>query len=97
MNHPIIRCQFDFVHRLTTAEQLVIRDIGANCTSVTNDAEAVVDSLFRGGHLPAGRRLLYFDSGGDVDEILHDGHGRFAGFNPLRGAAPAEFFSEVAP
>jgi len=62
---------------------LVIRDIGPwdEHRSVTNDAENVVQRLVYGGFLPPGRRLFYYDSIGDLDEILVE-DGRFAGFKP---------------
>ena len=64
-------------------EPLVIRDVGPwdQHPSVTNDAEAVVEDLVRSGRLPEGRRLFYYDSEGQRDEIkIKDG--RFAGFAP---------------
>lgn len=61
---------------------LVIRDIGlAGDVSVTNDAERVVEELVRAGRLPPGRKLLYYDSDGQLDEIVVK-DGRFAGFQP---------------
>ena len=61
---------------------LVIRDLGPwdQCKTVTNDAEHVVKLLFEQGYLHPGRKLHYFDSGGQRDEIQHDGHGHFRGF-----------------
>lgn len=72
------------LHGISTKEELVIEDIGPwdRYQTVTNDAEGVVDALTCMGHLRPGRRLMYYDSGGDLDEILHDGHGRFLGFAP---------------
>ena len=61
------------------AETVVISDIGAVSTSVTNDAEGVVQELHRLGVL-RGRRLLYYDSCGHLDELKHDGNGNFTGF-----------------
>ena len=64
-------------------EPLLIRDVGPwdQHPTVTNDAEAVVAKLAAAGLLPEGRRLLYFDSEGRLDEILV-ARGRFAGFKP---------------
>ena len=62
-------------------EPLVIRDVGQECRSVTNDAEKVVEDLFSSGRLRPGQRLLYYDSAGRLDEILIR-DGRFAGFAP---------------
>lgn len=58
---------------------LVIRDENGK-TSITNDAEAVVERLYMSGRLPVGRRLFYFDSEGRLDELLHDDAGRFVGY-----------------
>jgi hypothetical protein len=61
---------------------LVIRDVGPwdKYRTVTYDAEFVVEDLVRRGYLPAvghqGRRLLYFDSNGRLDEIVVE-DGRF--------------------
>lgn len=67
----------------TSNDRLVIRDIGHDCgrPTVTNDAEAVVAELHCLNVL-AGRKLLYYDSSGDLDELVHDGAGNFVGFAP---------------
>lgn len=62
-------------------EKLVIRDVGRECISVTNDAESVVRDLHRNGILE-GRRLFYYDSEGQLDELKHDGNGTFQGYAP---------------
>jgi hypothetical protein len=64
-----------------TDEKIVIRDVGRECMSVTNDAEAVVRDLQRNGMLDK-RRLFYYDSDGQLDELKHDGTGTFKGFAP---------------
>lgn len=64
-----------------TEEKIVIRDVGRECMSVTNDAEAVVRDLQQNRMLD-GRRLFYFDSEGQLDELKHDGNGLFTGFAP---------------
>lgn len=65
-------------------ERLVIRDIGPHhlFKTVTNDVEHVVMNLalYPPGHL-TGRRLFYYDSDGQLDEICHE-NGRFVGFAP---------------
>jgi hypothetical protein len=63
---------------------LVIRDIGpwTNYRTVTNDAENVVADLVRSKRLPEGRRLLYFDSRGELSELLIR-EGQFAGFKAV--------------
>ena len=64
-------------------QPLVIRDLGPwdKHPSVTNDVEAVIEDLVSNGQLEAGRRLFYYDSAGEKDEILVDG-GSFVGFRP---------------
>jgi len=63
-----------------TPEVLCIRDVGGpRDMSVTNDAEAVVESL--AGRL-GNRRLEYYDSDGHLDRLLVK-DGKFAGFEPL--------------
>jgi hypothetical protein len=59
---------------------VTIRDIGhPTCCTVTNDVEAVVEELVSTGRLPEGWRLCYYDSIGNLDEILVK-NGKFAGF-----------------
>ena len=66
----------------TPGEPLVIKDVGSGmCRSITNDAEWVVSTLIDNGVLTPGRRLLYYDSMGQLDEILIK-DGEFAGFAP---------------
>lgn len=66
----------------TPGSTLVIRDIGhMDHRSVTNDAENVVADLVANGFLLAGRRLFYYDSMGQLDELLIK-DGRFVGFAP---------------
>ena len=68
------------------AEPLVIRDVGPwdQFLSVTNAAEDVVAELARRGKLWAGRRLFYYDSEGELDELAHS-DGVFTGFKPGPG------------
>lgn len=69
----------------STPDTLTIRDVGSSRgLTVTNDAEAVVAALHRDGDLGT-RTLLYYDSVGDLDELVHDGRGRFLGFAPGPG------------
>ncbi len=73
-------------------EPLIIKDIGPwnRHMTITNDAEGVVQRLVQQGHLPKGRSLFYYDSEGELSEILvRDGF--FAGFTPYRDekASPA--------
>ncbi len=63
--------------------QVIIQDVGPwdQCPTVTNDAENVVRELAAEGHLSNGRRLFYYDSEGQLDEILVK-DGVFVGFAP---------------
>lgn len=69
-----------------TPEAIIIRDLGPwdRHPTVTNDAPAVVAQLAR---RLQGRRLFYFDSEGDLDEILVR-DGKFCGFSPYRAVFP---------
>jgi len=62
------------------ADTLIIRDARGR-TTITNDAEAVVAHVHAHESLGS-RKLLYFDSRGDLDELRHDGNGMFLGFAP---------------
>lgn len=64
-------------------EIVIIRDVGPHnrFMSVTNDAEAVVESLIKKGELKTGQRLFYYDTENRLDELLVKG-GKFAGFAP---------------
>lgn len=72
------RSDFSIVKNVP-GEPLVILDRNLGNMSVTNDAESVVESLVREGLLPDGRRLFYYDSEGQLDEITHK-DGVFVGF-----------------
>jgi hypothetical protein len=61
---------------------LVIRDIGFECMSVTNDVENVVEELVKLHLLDGNRPLYYIDSDGKMDEILIK-DGKFADFRIL--------------
>jgi len=61
-------------------DPLVIRDTGHLVTvSLTNDAENVVADLVANELLAPGRRLFYYDSEGQLDEIVVE-NGKFKGF-----------------
>ena len=69
----------------TTAEIVWLVDLDeSGRRSVTNDAERVVDQLYK---LYGDRRIIYRDSMGNWDELIHD-HGRFVRFAPARDMAP---------
>ena len=67
----------------TERKRLYIRDVGPwdKFPTVTNGAEEVVDALVKSHILEDGYRLLYYDSDGNLDELLVK-DGLFAGFNP---------------
>lgn len=62
-------------------EPLVIRDDGPweLYPTITNNAEDVITDLWNNGFLKDGRRVFYYDSEGDLDELRHEGP-RFTGF-----------------
>jgi hypothetical protein len=64
---------------------LVIRDVGPwdEHLTVTNDAERVVEDLIFQGLLPPGRRLIYYDSEGELTETLIE-NGKFVGFGLVK-------------
>lgn len=77
-------------YRIVSAEEnrVVIRDIGPwdKFMTVTNAADGVVAELFAEGYLANAntgvpKRLFYYDSEGQFDELLHEG-GVFRGFKP---------------
>ena len=68
-----------FIVEREDEEFVTITDVGEVAMSITNDAEAVVRHLHEAGVL-RGRRLLYYDSMGFLDELQHDGRGGFIGF-----------------
>lgn len=60
------------------AGKVVLRDVGpwSSHPTVTNDAEQVVERM---APRVGSRRLLYYDSEGELTELKHDGP-RFTGF-----------------
>lgn len=66
--------------RQKTDEVVIIEDLGPwdKYPSVTNVAESVVEELAPN---LKGRKLLYYDSDGQIDELLVK-DGKFAGFAP---------------
>ena len=68
-----------------TPEELLIKDVSNDyprAVSITNAAEEVVRELFAFGKLKDGQRLLYIDTDGRTDELLHS-NGRFVDFKLL--------------
>lgn len=73
-------CSFEIVSVERGA--VTIRDLNVG-PSVTNDAEHVVAELRKADLLPVGRRLYYFDSEDNLDEITWNERGQI-GFKPGR-------------
>lgn len=78
-NYCILKDSYPFT------SPLIVQDIGPwdEFATITNDAERIVEELHRNGRLPSGRRLFYYDSENELDEICIDEYGKFAGFNFL--------------
>jgi hypothetical protein len=55
-------------------EALIIWDIGPwdQYKTITNAAEEVIRELHARGLIPGKRQVLYYDSEGQIDELLHD-------------------------
>lgn len=64
---------------LVTPDRVYLVDDNDGAMSITNDAEAVVAWANR---LYPNRRILYKDTDGHIDELLHE-DGVFTGFNIL--------------
>ena len=64
------------------AGKVVLRDVGPwnEHPTVTNDAEQVVEEVFAWA---GARRILYYDSEGELTELVHDGP-RFVRFAFVR-------------
>ena len=79
--------QYIFVTRLDQGphEDVVIRDVGPwdQHLSVTNDAEHVVKQLFQARQISNVCRLFYYDSNGELDELVHK-DGTFLHFSPIK-------------
>jgi hypothetical protein len=77
-----------------TPEFIVIRDLSNHypqAKSVTNDADGVVDRVLTDHGTE--RRILYYDSSGELDELCHNGR-IFTGFKAWRKAEPETEFHE---
>ena len=78
--------EFDFMKaeieliKQESGKYILIRDIGHNRgRSVTSDAEYVITLLYSDYGITDETRILYEDSAGRIDEIVHDGL-RLTGF-----------------
>ena len=77
------KANFDVLENIP-GNPLIIRDIGPwdEFLSVTNDAEGVVEKLVESGLLNNNRRLFYYDTDNNLDELLIK-DGKFVGFAPV--------------
>jgi hypothetical protein len=70
----------DFIVMAETGGYIYIKDAGGNSKSITNDAEWVLARLDQEYGGLKKRRVFYMDTLGQIDEIAHNGDGRFTGF-----------------
>ena len=86
MNAAVYRIESD------TPDYVIIRDVGPwnQHGTVTNEAERVVTELVP---MLRGRRLFYYDSAGDLDELVIR-NGKFAGW---RAGGPGTELNFNAP
>lgn len=72
------KANFDILE--ANEERVVLRDLGPwdRYLTITNAAEEVVEELVKRGKLN-GRRLLYYDSEGELTELVVE-DGKFAGY-----------------
>lgn len=63
------------------SDRVVLRDVGPwdQFPTITNVAEQVISEL---GELIYNKRVFYYDSEGDFDELVHDSCGNFVRFRP---------------
>jgi len=75
-----MRCSYSVVYRAPDKGILVLRDLDQG-VSITNDAENLIQHLSSRGEIYRDTSVLYYDTQGTLDYILHDGE-RFLGFSP---------------
>jgi hypothetical protein len=76
-----MKSNFTILHN--SPELIVLYDLGPWDTykTITNDAEAVVQYLYKSNRLhTASKQIVYYDSDGEATQMLHDGNGNFTGF-----------------
>lgn len=73
---------------------VLLEDQGTGAT-ITNAAAEVVAQLAVWGSLEGGRRVLYKDTSGQWDELLHKG-GQFTGYAPIGARTPAAAMARAA-
>jgi hypothetical protein len=75
--------RFDVLH--DSPLRIVVRDLSENeprARSLTNGAEELLKRLSQAGRLRPGKRVMYFDTEGRLDEMTHE-HAVFRGFRAL--------------
>lgn len=76
-----MKCNFTILSN--TTDKIVLQDLGPwdMYKTITNDAEAVVEYLYKSGRLvPPTKQIVYQDSDGEWTELYHDSNGKFDGF-----------------
>ena len=75
-----MKSNFTIIHN--SPELIVLYDLGPwdHFSTITNDAEAVVQYLFKSGQATGTKQIVYHDSEGEAKRLLHDGRGNFVGF-----------------
>jgi hypothetical protein len=68
---------------------VAIMDINQSAMSITNDAEAVVEHLVRTGRLKSTDILIYRDTDGQWDQLVHK-DGKFVDFCMVSGRTMAD-------
>jgi hypothetical protein len=75
---------------LETVKQVFIADMNRGGKSVTNDAERVVETLLTQAPERKTKEIVYRDSQGQWDLLVHDGV-KFIGFAPYKGRWPYSY------
>lgn len=82
-DHKSCKADYRFVEE--TPEIVFIEDLNLGGKSITNDAEAVVETLL--SYINPKLRIVYKNICGNWDELLHDGK-KFIDFAPYNGYTP---------
>jgi len=73
----------DFGYTTYDAKWVLITDLDPSGRSVTNDPSSVILALHKNLHGFEHRRVLYQNTFGNLDELMHDGNGRFTDYAPV--------------
>lgn len=74
---------------------IAVIDLGGPGPTITNDVEAVLADV-HACLCTSGRRVIYRDSLGTWDEIVHDGAGGFRGFRAIGARLLGDALAHVA-